>query len=75
MHCVFIQRIAELLRVRLTVIVVTLDTFGAFIQPVVIEFVLGELMPEASLQSTAEGSELQVGVHCRRPCFTRAGRH
>ena len=60
---------------QLTVIVVTFDTFGAFIQPVVIEFFLSELVPEARLQSTAEGSELQLCVHWRRPCFTRAGRH
>lgn len=52
---------------ELAIVVVSLDTLGTLVQPVVVEFFLGELMPETCLQSTAEWSELQLEVCCRGP--------
>lgn len=44
-----------------TIVVVALDDFGGLIQPVLVEFPLGQLVPEARIQGAAEGSELQLG--------------
>lgn len=54
----------------LTIVVISFDTFGALIQSVVVEFLLSKLVPEACLQSTAEGSKLQLEVCSGGCCFT-----
>lgn len=54
----------------LTIVIVSLDGFGALIQPIVIEFLLRKLVPETCFQSTAERSKLQLEVRCRGHGFT-----
>lgn len=70
-HCIiYIYTRSRPVKSPLTIVVISFDTFGAFIQPVVVEFLLSELMPEACLQSTAEGSKLQLEVRSGGCCFT-----
>lgn len=44
-----------------TIVVVALDNLGGLIQPVLIEFLLGQFVPEPRIQGAAEGGKLQLG--------------
>lgn len=53
-----------------TIVVVSFDTLGALIQSIIIEFLLSKLVPETSLQGTAEGSKLELEVYSGGRCST-----
>lgn len=44
-----------------TIVVISLNVLGSFIQPIFIQFPLGQLVPESNIQGTAKGSKLQFG--------------
>lgn len=51
-----------------TIVVIALDVLGSLVQAVLIQLLLGQFMPEANIQGTIKGGELQLGQsrvpHC-----------
>lgn len=41
-----------------TIVVITLNVLRGFIQPILIQLLLGQLMPESNIQGTAKGGKL-----------------
>lgn len=51
-----------------TIVVIALDVLGSLVQAVLIQLLLGQFVPEANIQGTIKGGELQLGQsrvpHC-----------
>lgn len=44
-----------------TIVVIALDVFGCLVQAVLVQLLLGQFVPEANVQGTIKGGELQLG--------------